>query len=431
MWITVENLCKAYLCTCIKPAAVSRMNLDPTSIRISEYTYPLSQDRIAHFPLKERDQSKLLVYQNGTVTDARFFELPDLLPSSTKLVLNNTRVIEARIFFQKPTGGVIEIFCLEPYGVSIEAAMQMTGKVLWNCFIGGASKWKPGQVLQKELTLREAHVLLTARYIKKEEDSFVIELEWQPSPIPFVEVIHAAGSIPLPPYIKRELTKEDQERYQTIFGRYEGSVAAPTAALHFTNGVFARLAEKDIRPDFITLHVGAGTFKPVKTETIGGHQMHTEPFTVSKTVISHLLQSSTRVAVGTTTLRTLESLYWMGVKLKYRKEDPYYLGQWEAYELRTAYPETDTQEALHALLQHMEREGVDHLHCRTGMLIAPGYAFHLPSGLITNFHQPQSTLLLLIAAFIGEDWKKVYQHALDNDYRFLSYGDSSLLWRNK
>jgi S-adenosylmethionine:tRNA ribosyltransferase-isomerase len=355
--------------------------------------------------------------------------MPKYLESGTTFILNNTRVIEARILFQKPTGGVIEIFCLEPTDeYNIENAISHSGPVRWNCLIGGASKWKPGQVLQKELLINGRQAMLSAHYIEKLSDSFVIEFSWQSPDVSFGEVVHAAGAIPLPPYIKREAIADDANRYQTIFARHQGSVAAPTAALHFTDTVFKKLAQKDIHPSYITLHVGAGTFKPVKTETIAEHAMHAEHFHVSLKTLEKLAGSRTIVAVGTTSLRTLESLYWIGIKIirhQFSEIDELVLEQWEAYELKDE--NISYSESMRAIIGFMEQQNMEEVFCRTSLIIVPGYTFRSAKALLTNFHQPQSTLLLLVAAFIGDDWEKVYQHALDNDYRFLSYGDSSLL----
>jgi S-adenosylmethionine:tRNA ribosyltransferase-isomerase len=405
------------------------MKKEPYHILIRDYDYNLPHDRIAEFPLQERDQSKLLVYNNGEITDDHFFNLPAHLPENSTLILNNTRVIEARVLFKKPTGGVIEIFCLEPFQQTIEQSLTSIGRSQWQCLIGGASKWKPGQILQKEIVISDQTVQLQARYINKEADSFIIEFSWQ-THHSFGEVLHGAGAIPLPPYIKRSATEEDKERYQTIFGNQDGSVAAPTAALHFTNNIFQDLKEKGIDTEYITLHVGAGTFKPVKTETVAEHEMHREPFTVTIEVLKKMLSSKKIIAVGTTSLRTLESIYWLGVKLiNGLITEEWNLQQWQAYDLASNHPPVTVRESLSALINWLERNHQTQLHCQTSLIIVPGYKFKIPEGLITNFHQPQSTLLLLVSAFIGEDWRKVYKHALDNDYRFLSYGDSSLLWR--
>lgn len=410
-------------------AAVRRMKTEAQNILIRDYNYDLPHHRIAEFPLSQRDGSKLLIYKNHEITDDRFFNLHEHLPGSSTLVLNNTRVIEARILFQKPTGGVIEIFCLEPFIQRVEESLSLNGNVQWKCLIGGASKWKAGQILQKRVSINDETVWLNARYLSKEADDFVIEFSWQ-TQHSFAEVLHAAGAIPLPPYIKRNVIEEDKERYQTIFSIQEGSVAAPTAALHFTENVFQKLEEKKVSSEYITLHVGAGTFKPVKTETVAEHEMHKEPFTVSIDVLKKIISSQKMIAVGTTSLRTLESIYWIGVKLMNGLiKEEWTLQQWEAYDLEKNYPLISVKESLSALAYWLEQNNQSQLHCQTGLIIVPGYGFKIPDGLITNFHQPQSTLLLLVSAFIGDDWRKVYRHALNNDYRFLSYGDSSLLWR--
>lgn len=396
------------------------------NIRIDEYNYELPHEKIAEHPLRQRDASRLLIW-DGTIKDEIFSHLPDFLPLSATLVLNNTKVIEARLFFQKETGAHIEVFCLEPWeprDVAVSMA-QTTGQVKWLCLIGGASKWKKGQVLHKKVLIEGEEVTLSATYISKEVDSFIIEFDWS-SHHSFAEVLHHAGAIPLPPYIKRKAEEEDATRYQTIFAEHEGSVAAPTAALHFTEDVFRRLAEKNIYPHYVTLHVGAGTFKPVKAEVIGEHPMHAESFLVTAATLRDLIGAETIVAVGTTSLRTLESLHWLGIKLLQGNTD-FTLEQWEAYDLEEST--VSYKESLQALLNHLEQSGEDTLHCRTSLIIVPGYRFKSTRALVTNFHQPHSTLLLLVAAFIGPEWKKVYEHALTHNYRFLSYGDSSLLWR--
>jgi S-adenosylmethionine:tRNA ribosyltransferase-isomerase len=389
----------------------------------------LPNERIAHHPLPKRDDSKLLVYKSGRIRDDRFFNLPDHLPENSLLVLNNTKVIEARLLFKKPSGGVIEIFCLQPHQQSMENALQQTTSSQWECLIGGASKWKPGQVLEKPLVVDGNPVLLRGTFKGKTEDGFLVQFDWTPADLHFVQVIHAAGAIPLPPYIKRSAEEVDSDRYQTIFGKHEGSVAAPTAALHFTEEVFERLRIRNVESAYVTLNVGAGTFKPVKADTIAGHHMHGEDFTVERPTVEKIIAAERVIAVGTTSLRTLESLYWLGVKLLHNKKvHQWTLAQWEMYSLDGS---TDYRKSLQAIADWMGINRVEHLHCRTSMIIVPGYRFKIPTAIVTNFHQPQSTLLLLIAAFIGEDWRKVYQHAMDNDYRFLSYGDSSLLWRQE
>jgi S-adenosylmethionine:tRNA ribosyltransferase-isomerase len=405
------------------------MKTDARNILIKDYDYNLPHERIAEFPLKERDQSKLLIYKNGGITDDYFFDLPQHIAEQSTLILNNTRVIEARILFKKLTGALIEIFCLEPFQQTIEQSLSSTNKVQWQCLIGGASKWKHGQILQKEIFINEESVWLNAKYVSKHGDTFIIEFFWQ-THHSFAEVLHAAGAIPLPPYIKRNAIEDDKERYQTVFAKQEGSVAAPTAALHFTEKVFQKLSEKNVDAEYITLHVGAGTFKPVKAETVAEHKMHKEPFTVSIDVLKKIISSKKIIAVGTTSLRTLETIYWLGVKLiNSLIKDEWIFQQWEVYDLEKNYSSVSVEESLKALVNWLEENHQTELHCQTSLIIVPGYQFKIPDGLITNFHQPQSTLLLLVSAFVGDDWRKVYQHALDNDYRFLSYGDSSLLWK--
>lgn len=396
-----------------------------TSLRIADFTYHLPEEKIALVPLEKRDASRLLFYNRGHMENRAFTDLPSLVQPGSMLVFNNTRVIAARLMFKKPTGARIEIFCLEPQGLPIEQALHAHGTVEWQCMIGGASKWKPGQVLSHVFVLEDRQVHLTATYIRKEPDHFIIRFEWEPRQFDFSEVLREAGAVPLPPYIKRKPEELDEERYQTIFGIHEGSVAAPTASLHFTPAVLEKLAAKQVQQSFVTLHVGAGTFKPVKSETIGEHQMHGEVFTVNRQLIEDLVNAENVIAVGTTSLRTLESLYWLGVQITH--SPPYNhleVHQWDPY---TSAPETSCEAALQNLLHHLTQTGKDELQCRTSLIIVPGYRFRIVDELITNFHQPQSTLLLLVAAFIGDDWKRVYDHALENNYRFLSYGDSSYL----
>ena len=403
-----------------------------SEIFIKEFDYSLPEDRIAYFPLEERDQSKLLVYQNGKITSSTFDILAGFLPDGSSLVLNNTRVIEARILFQKQTGGIVEIFCLEPKDpfVNIKKELSRKGSIQWKCLIGGASKWKSGEVLHKQIVLNKIDINLSARFIEKNADSFTIDFFWSPPDFSFIEVMHTAGGMPLPPYIKRKPIEIDTERYQTIFAQEQGSVAAPTAALHFTPKVFDDLSKKNISAEYVTLHVGAGTFKPVKTETIAEHQMHAERFQVSRQTLEELTADKKYIAVGTTSLRSLESLYWIGVKIIKNLIGPgeeLHLGQWDAYSLQNE--NISFTESIMAIISLLKKEKKHEAFCQTSLLIIPGYKFNSAQGLITNFHQPRSTLLLLVAAFIGENWKMVYDYALKNDYRFLSYGDSSLLWR--
>ncbi|MEO6071339.1 MAG: S-adenosylmethionine:tRNA ribosyltransferase-isomerase [Chitinophagaceae bacterium] len=403
------------------------MKNDPPDVSISHYDYNLPSSFIASHPLEERDRSRLLIVEEGQMTDAHFKNIASYLPSNSRLVLNDTKVIEARIFFQKDSGGTIEIFCLEPKETSdISMALMQTSQTTWHCLIGGAAKWKHGLVLEKKIQIENTSVTLSASFVSRLEGSFLISFSWTDD-FTFAEVLHAAGAIPLPPYMKRKAEEEDANRYQTIFAQHQGSVAAPTASLHFTDSVLHKLSEKNIQPTYITLHVGAGTFKPVTSETIAGHLMHGEDFIISKKSLIDLINAPFITAAGTTSLRTLETLYWLGIKLRENNSESIFkLGQWEAYHLPN---DLSYQESLSLLVAHLERSGKESLTCRTSLLIMPGYTFRSAQALITNFHQPRSTLLLLVAAFIGEGWKKVYDHALENGYRFLSYGDSSLLWR--
>lgn len=407
---------------------------DPRTLSIKDFTYSLPEERIAKYPLAERDASKLLIYNEGNISEDVYRNISDHIPPNSLLVFNDTKVVEARLLFQKQTGGVIEIFCLEPHQQypDITTAMLQHEKVLWHCLIGGASKWKHGQILEKKIIYNSKECVLQARYVEKISDSFIVELSWNDSSLSFAEVLHLFGAIPLPPYIKREVEQSDSERYQTVYAHYEGSVAAPTAGLHFTEKVFESLTQKNIDKDFVTLHVGAGTFKPVKSETMQEHEMHAEYFTVSKALIQNLLDHLDKniIAIGTTSLRTLESLYWLGVETTHAlslHEKPE-ITQWEVYDRNKK--NISTKEALNNLLERMNEQRLDHLTAKTQIIIAPGYQFRIVNGLVTNFHQPQSTLLLLVAAFIGQDWKKVYDYALENNFRFLSYGDGSLLWRS-
>ena len=403
---------------------------DPGTLSIKDFTYSLPEDRIAKYPLAERDASKLLIYKEGNITEDVYRNIPDHIPAGTLLVFNDTKVVEARLLFQKPSGGVIEIFCLAPHKYpDITTAMMQHEKAQWNCLIGGASKWKRGQILEKKIIHQSNELVLNARYIEKEVDSFIVELSWNDPTLSFAEVLHLFGVIPLPPYIRREAETNDAERYQTVYAHYEGSVASPTAGLHFTNTVLQKLKEKDIDTNFLTLHVGAGTFKPVTTARMKEHEMHAEHFTVSKTTIQDLIDHLDKniIAVGTTSLRTLESLYWLGVKQStVNSQQSMDITQWEVYD-----PDINisAKEALKNLIKWMDEKTLDKLTAKTQIIIAPGYPFKIVKGLVTNFHQPQSTLLLLVAAFIGKDWRKVYDYALQNGFRFLSYGDGSLLWR--
>lgn len=400
----------------------------PSTLSIQEFTYELPEERIARYPLAERDASKLLVYRKGEISESVYWNLAAALPAGSLLVFNNTRVVEARLLFQKETGGIIEIFCLEPGDqyADITSAMLQKGKVYWKCLVGGAKKWKEGP-----LRMEIQSLVIEARKVEQHNDYFIIELSWNNATLSFAELLHAAGSIPLPPYLNRKTEAADKERYQTIYAEQDGSVAAPTAGLHFTPHVFETLEQKNIHKAFVTLHVGAGTFKPVKASTMGEHEMHAEFIEVSAALIRELIRQYEQgiIAVGTTSLRTLESLYWLGVKVMATPDitaAALQLNQWEPYEIQEQNIPTTT--ALEALLQWIEQQPLQQLITKTQIIIAPGYRFRIISGLITNFHQPQSTLLLIVAAITGNDWKRIYNYAMENDFRFLSYGDGCLLW---
>ncbi|MBL7745116.1 MAG: S-adenosylmethionine:tRNA ribosyltransferase-isomerase [Chitinophagaceae bacterium] len=405
--------------------------MHPKNISIKDYTYHLPEEKIARYPLAERDISKLLVYKTGNISETIYRNIDEYLPPDSLLIFNNTKVVEARLLFQKPTGGIIEIFCLEPHEqyADITSAMLQQKKVLWKCLVGGASKWKHGQVLEKKINSGRKEIILHAAYREKKNDHFIIELSWQHGNMSFAEILHHAGAMPLPPYIKREADASDNERYQTIYAHLDGSVAAPTAGLHFTDVIFEKLKNKNARTDFVTLHVGAGTFKPVKSEIMQEHEMHAEFIDVSagtiRNILSHLHDHI--IAVGTTSLRTIESLYWMGVKcLTDSGRSATEITQWEVYDKLPQ--DIAVSEALQALLQQMKENDQQRWIAKTQIIIAPGYTARIVKGLVTNFHQPNSTLLLLVAALIGEGWRKVYEYALKNEFRFLSYGDGSLLW---
>ena len=404
--------------------------MNPKNISVNDYDYHLPDERIALHPLPERDGSKLLVYKNGVIEQTVFSAIDKYLPTNSLLVFNNSKVINARIKFTKTTGAVIEIFCLEPYGDinDYSSIMAATNTVKWKCFVGGAAKWKD-EILQKEIDVAGNKVILSAKKIAKLTEAFVIELFWEGN-FCFAEIIEAAGKVPLPPYIKRNTDGEDSSRYQTIFAAHDGSVAAPTAGLHFSTTIFEKLALKNIEKAFVTLHVGAGTFKPVKGETMQEHEMHAEYIDVDIETIEKLKSNIGNItAVGTTSMRTLESLYWMGIKVHQNSTitNPEIL-QWDVYEGDLANSKYSTLEALNFLTEWMNTHNKKSLFTRTQILIAPGYSFRVVNMLVTNFHQPRSTLLLLVAAAIGDDWQKMYDHALKNDFRFLSYGDGNLLF---
>lgn len=405
--------------------------LHPKNISILDYTYDLPDDRIAKYPLAQRDGSKLLLYKNGSISDTKFDRVSEHLPAGSLLVFNNSKVVEARILFQKETGGMIEVFTLEPHEsyADVSTAMNRKGNIQYKCLVGGASKWKRGLVLKREEQFNELLFELSATITEHRSDCFVIEFTWTPSSLTFAEILHAAGRIPIPPYLHRDTEAVDKERYQTIYATEEGSVAAPTAGLHFTDNVLNSIRENSIAQAYITLHVGAGTFMPVKSGTMQGHDMHSEFIEVSTGLLEQLMAFDFITPVGTTSMRTLESLYWMGVKAYHSPGiavNELNITQWEVYETEELVP-VSRNEALSALREWMARFGYRKLFAKTQILIAPGYTFRVANALITNFHQPQSTLLLLVSAFTGDNWRKIYQYALDHEFRFLSYGDSSLL----
>ncbi len=423
--------------------------MHPKNISIADYSYELPDESIARYPLEERDASRLLIYQNGNIHEDVYRHITAHIPENSLLIFNDTKVVEARILFRKSTGAQIELFCLEPAPeyTGITAAMMQQGKVRWKCLIGGASKWKPGQVLIRSIEQASnqttcqmtdeqvaSTITLEARYISKLEGSFLIELSWEPAHLTFAELLHQAGLIPLPPYIRRTAEKSDSERYQTVYARYDGSVAAPTAGLHFTEAIFSSLDARHIDRAFVTLHVGAGTFLPVKAPTMEQHVMHVEFIEVLRDTIievSETLKAERPVIpVGTTSARTIESLYWLGIKVCQNQAIPLEelaVGQWDAYQSGKVVSSPLT--ALAALLDWMDRQALTRLVTKTQLLITPGYSWKIATGLITNFHQPESTLLLLVASLIGEDWRKVYDYALEQRFRFLSYVDGCLLLR--
>lgn len=399
-------------------------------VNLQEYEYTLPEERIAKYPLEKRDSSKLLHYQSGKISHHYFFDLPDFLDKGTLLVYNDTKVIPARLIFQRETGARIEIFLLNPVQPTtvIPEIMLSTQPVTWQTMIGNAKKWKSDEILKGEIEIQGQKVVLEARLVDKENKW--VEFDWNSESVPFVDIVESSGEVPLPPYLNRKAEESDKDRYQTVYSEKEGAVAAPTAGLHFTQEVFEKLRKKGIEEAQVTLHVSAGTFQPIKVDDVTAHPMHSEQIHLQKSTIEKLLnQEGPIVAVGTTSVRTLESLYWYGVQLLENKGTAFKVAKLIPYDSRESQPSKN--EALQAVLNQMEAEGKVEIMGETEIFIFPGYQFQMIDGLITNFHQPGTTLMLLIGSLIGDDWKKVYQEALDNDYRFLSYGDSSLLWINK
>lgn len=399
---------------------------DP-KIELKDYQYILPEDRIAKFPLEKRDHSNLLHYQNGKINHHHFFDLPDLLESNSLLVYNNTKVIPARLIFQRETGARIEIFLLQPVFPStvIPEIMLSTHDVTWEVMIGNAKKWKDGEVLRGQVHYQGKLLILEARLEDRERQ--LVSFHWDSHEIPFVALVEASGEVPLPPYLNRKPVAEDKSRYQTVYSKKEGAVAAPTAGLHFTEEVFRKLRTKGIAEAELTLHVSAGTFQPIKVSNIREHTMHSEQIHIQRETIEQLIdQEGKTIAVGTTSVRSLESLYWYGVKILEENNPDFFIEKLFPYQKR--HPLPSKKEALGAILRQMDQKKSTEIMGSTEIFIFPGYPFQMIDGLITNFHQPGSTLILLIAAVVGREWKKIYQEALDQDYRFLSYGDSSLLW---
>lgn len=412
--------------------------MHPGQLSIQDFTYDLPAEKIARYPLPIRDESKLLVYRNGTIEETQYKHIAAQLPAGALLVFNNTKVVEARLLFEKETGGVIELFCLEPGDdyPDITTAMLQKQKVIWKCLVGGAKKWKAGQ-LNKYIETVTGPLTISATKLLQVNDYFLIELQWSDANLTFADVLHLAGVIPLPPYLNRAAEEGDKSTYQTIYAQHDGSVAAPTAGLHFTPHIFEEMKNKSIKTAYVTLHVGAGTFKPVKAATMQEHDMHAEFIDVADALINDLANNINNciIATGTTSMRTIESLYWMGVKLQVILKDKaaanitadeIAVNQWDAYELPQHIA---AKEALQTLLQWMAAHNQQRIITKTQIIIAPGYTLRVAQALVTNFHQPQSTLLLLVAAVTGNDWRRVYEYALNNNFRFLSYGDGSLLFK--
>lgn len=414
------------------------------NISIEDYDYPLPDERIAKYPLSERDASKLLVLNKDNISSSHFKDIGDFLPKDSLLIFNETKVVRARLQFTKDSGASIEIFCLEPITGNGDYQLAFSSKSpsRWKCLVGNSRRWKNETALSLRVpesrslseseslsrSVSESESTLYAKRLEKNDNYSVVEFSWEPAELSFAEVLEAAGEIPLPPYLHREAEESDRERYQTVFARHEGSVAAPTAGLHFTENLIDDLRSKGISFEEVTLHVGAGTFRPVSSETIGEHEMHSETIVVKKSCIENILRNidKTIIPVGTTSMRTIESLYWIGLMLKEEglEERHLHLEQWFPYKERETLP--SAEESLSIILDYLKSHNLNELHATTALMIAPSCKINIAKALITNFHQPKSTLLLLVSALIGERWKEAYQYALDNDFRFLSYGDSCL-----
>lgn len=397
-------------------------------IRIKEYNYDLPEERIAKFPLTPRDESKLLLYQQGKISETQFYHLPELLPKDALMVFNNTKVIQARLHFRKETGALIEVFCLEPFEPADYAlSFQQRKQVSWGCLVGNLKKWKEG-TLHRALTVNGKKTRLSATRGEAHGTSLCITFAWDNPELTFAEILEHAGELPIPPYLNRATEESDKETYQTVYSKIKGSVAAPTAGLHFTPRVLSELDIRGIERAELTLHVGAGTFKPVKSEEIAAHEMHTEWISIHRNTLQQLIDHQGQaIAVGTTSVRTLESLYYMGLTLFQNPDatdEALWVKQWQPYQTTENIP---VVQALECVRNYLEKHALESLHSRTQIMIAPGYEYRLVKALVTNFHQPQSTLLLLVSAFVKGDWKAIYDYALNHKFRFLSYGDSSLL----
>lgn len=404
--------------------------MNPRNIHISDYNYTLPPERIARYPLAHRDQSKLLVYDKGKISRHVFKDIAGFIPEYSLLVCNNTKVIQARLHFRKPTGALIEIFCLEPHLPNdYQLIFEQREHCEWQCLVGNKKKWKDGK-LALHFALGNNNVTLEAEITETAENHVVVKFSWN-GKFSFAEILEAVGELPIPPYLNRETEESDKETYQTVYSKIDGSVAAPTAGLHFTQNVFDSLKKRNIECDEVTLHVGAGTFKPVKATEINGHEMHSEYICVKRHTIERLIAHGGHcTAVGTTSVRTLESLFYIGLKIMKNPNispDQLHVKQWLPYDTPEADNDIDPLQPLNAILTWLDTHNLNTIHTTTQIIIAPGYKYHIVERIITNFHMPQSTLLLLVSAFIGEDWKQVYDYALDNDFRFLSYGDSSIL----
>lgn len=404
--------------------------MDTKHIQIKNFNYNLPDERIAKFPLAKRDNSKLLLYRHGEVTEDVFHNIAQYLPKGALMVFNNTKVIQARLHFRKETGALIEVFLLEPYmPADYEQMFQTTGHCSWLCMIGNLKKWKEG-TLKRTFDVKGKEVTLVAERKEDVHKSYRVDFSWDASDVSWAELLDAVGELPIPPYLNRETQESDKTTYQTVYSKIKGSVAAPTAGLHFTPEVLADIDRHGIDREELTLHVGAGTFKPVKSEEIQDHEMHTEYICVHRQTLEKLIRHEAKaIAVGTTSVRTLESLYYIGVKLEKTldfSEEELHVCQWEPYENAVAKPITPIK-AIENILAYLDKHGLSALHASTQIIIAPGYEYNIVKMLVTNFHQPQSTLLLLVSAFVHGDWRKIYDYALAHDFRFLSYGDSSLL----